>query len=302
MTMFIALNENKKLIHINNTVRGLACNCTCFECGESVLARKGEIKEHHFAHINNKESCVIHPESVLHKYAKEVIIESMGLRLPQIPSLEIESKWWAFDEIIPEFNLGEIRPDLIGYINNEPIFIEIAVTHFIDANKLKIIKSLNIKTLEIDLSDFLNTEIRLPSDQAKCFILESLSNKRWILPVEIIKPVITSPITSEIYLSTVSNREISIHPKAPVSWENYSFTINGIWVHARKFSSGMLSVNCAAYNPKIIVMLRQWRNEGGGRYNPKYKSWNYWQPFSETVLKRLQEIHSNQLALPRIVS
>ena len=71
MTMFIALNENKNLIHITDAVRGLACNCICFECGETVLARKGNIKEHHFAHANNKDSCTIHPESVLHKYAKQ---------------------------------------------------------------------------------------------------------------------------------------------------------------------------------------------------------------------------------------
>ena len=73
MTMLVALNENKNLIHITEAVRGLACNCTCFECGETVLARKGEINEHHFAHANNKESCAINPESVLHKYAKEII-------------------------------------------------------------------------------------------------------------------------------------------------------------------------------------------------------------------------------------
>lgn len=64
--------------------------------------------------------------------------------------------------------------------------------------------------------------------------------------------------------------------------EDLQFTINGIWVHARKFSGGMLSVNCT-YNPVIITMLKQWRNKGGERYNNKYKYWNYWQPFLETI-------------------
>ena len=75
------------------------------------------------------------------------------------------------------------------------------------------------------------------------------------------------------------------------SWEDYQFTINGIWVRARKFSSGMLSVSCI-YNPEIIAMLKQWRNEGGGRFDQRYRSWNYWQPFSATVLERLELMHA----------
>src|SRR5690606_24553787 len=132
MTMYIALDENKNLINIKDADRGLACNCTCFECGEAVIARKGEIKEYHFAHASNKASCTINPESVLHKYAKEVILESMGLMLPALPNSDNEAAWWTFDKVLPEFSLGLIRPDLVGYFDGEPILIEIAVTHFID--------------------------------------------------------------------------------------------------------------------------------------------------------------------------
>lgn len=292
MTMLIALDENKNLIHITDAVRGLACNCTCFECGEIVLARKGEIKEHHFAHASNKDSCAIQPESVLHKYAKQVIIESMGVLLPEIPNLDIEATWWTFDKIIPEFHLGLIRPDLACYIDEEPIFIEIAVTHFIDEDKLKIIKSMNVKIVEIDLSGLLNSDLVIPSDEAKKLILESLEHKTWLFPA-LPKPCIvdlTGNKNQSVEEKSDSSTDSTQFPTAS-TWEDYQFTINGIWVHARKFSGGMLSVNCT-YNPEIIAMLKQWRNEGGGRYNNKYKSWNYWQPFSETVLERLYQLHS----------
>lgn len=290
--MLIALDENKNLIHITDAVRGLACNCTCFECGEIVLARKGEIKEHHFAHASNKDSCAIQPESVLHKYAKQVIIESMGVLLPEIPNLDIEATWWTFDKIIPEFHLGLIRPDLACYIDEEPIFIEIAVTHFIDEDKLKIIKSMNVKIVEIDLSGLLNSDLVIPSDEAKKLILESLEHKTWLFPA-LPKPCIvdlTGNKNQSVEEKSDSSTDSTQFPTAS-TWEDYQFTINGIWVHARKFSGGMLSVNCT-YNPEIIAMLKQWRNEGGGRYNNKYKSWNYWQPFSETVLERLYQLHS----------
>jgi len=290
--MLIALDENKNLIHITDAVRGLACNCTCFECGEIVLARKGEIKEHHFAHASNKDSCAIQPESVLHKYAKQVIIESMGVLLPEVPNLDIEATWWTFDKIIPEFHLGLIRPDLACYIDEEPIFIEIAVTHFIDEDKLKIIKSMNVKTVEIDLSGLLNSDLVIPSNEAKKLILESLEHKTWLFPA-LPKPCIvdlTGNKNQSVEEKSDSSTDSTQFPTAS-TWEDYQFTINGIWVHARKFSGGMLSVNCT-YNPEIIAMLKQWRNEGGGRYNNKYKSWNYWQPFSETVLERLYQLHS----------
>lgn len=292
MTMLIALDENKNLIHITDAVRGLACNCTCFECGEIVLARKGEIKEHHFAHASNKDSCAIQPESVLHKYAKQIIIESMGVLLPEVPNLDIEATWWTFDKIIPEFHLGLIRPDLACYIDEEPIFIEIAVTHFIDEDKLKIIKSMNVKTVEIDLSGLLNSDLVIPSDEAKKLILESLEHKTWLFPA-LPKPCLVDLMGNKnqsVEEKTDSSTDSTQFPTAS-TWEDYQFTINGIWVHARKFSGGMLSVNCT-YNPEIIAMLKQWRNEGGGRYNNKYKSWNYWQPFSETVLERLYQLHS----------
>lgn len=67
MLMTIAVNKNDQLVSIKQVERGLKCDCFCFECGEQVLAKKGEKNEHHFAHISNKESCNINPESILYQ-------------------------------------------------------------------------------------------------------------------------------------------------------------------------------------------------------------------------------------------
>ena len=61
-------------------------------------------------------------------------------------------------------------------------------------------------------------------------------------------------------------------------------------VNVRHFSSGMISVN-STYNPEIIALLKEWKREGRGSYNPTYKSWNYWLPFSEKVIERLQVLN-----------
>lgn len=39
MLMKIALNAEQQIVHIDQVQRGLACNCTCFECGETVIAK-----------------------------------------------------------------------------------------------------------------------------------------------------------------------------------------------------------------------------------------------------------------------
>lgn len=289
MTMYIALDENKKLVDIKDVERGLACQCTCFECGETVIARKGEIKEHHFAHASNKESCTINPESVLHKYAKEVILEYMGLMLPALPNSDNEAAWWTFDKLLPEFSLGLIRPDLVGYFDGEPILIEISVTHFIDAEKLKYIEFFKLKCIEIDLSSLLTSNISIPSTEAKKEILENLNNRKWVYPFLLSQIIENNPNdvpTENISVSLEKYENIQTSPK----WQDYKFTIKGIFVNVRKFNSGMISVN-STYNPEIIAMLKEWKREGRGSFNPTYKSWNYWLPFSEVVLDRLKELN-----------
>ena len=289
MTMYIALDENKKLVDIKDVERGLACQCTCFECGETVIARKGEIKEHHFAHASNKESCTINPESVLHKYAKDVILESMGLMLPALPNSDNEAAWWTFEKVLPEFSLGLIRPDLVGYFDGEPILIEIAVTHFIDAEKLKRIEVFKSKCIEIDLSPLLKSDIAIPSIEAKQQILENLDNRRWVYPFpteQISKQQESITFTQ----CTVLPQPTSKQQSTASGWQDYKFTVKGMHINVRHFASGMISVN-STYNPEIIAMFKKWMHEGRGSYNPKYKSWNYWLPFSEQILQRLVELN-----------
>ncbi|MEB5929185.1 competence protein CoiA family protein [Acinetobacter schindleri] len=289
MTMYIALDENKNLVNIKDAERGLACQCTCFECGETVIARKGEIKEHHFAHASNKESCTINPESVLHKYAKEVIIESMGLMLPALPNSDNEAAWWTFDKVLPEFSLGLIRPDLVGYFDGEPILIEIAVSHFIDAEKLKRIEVFKSKCIEIDLSLLLKSNISIPSPEARKEILENLNNRKWVYPFPLIKNIKNNQNNVPTDTKNVILEKSEIVQTSP-KWQDYKFTIKGIFVNVRKFDSGMISVN-STYNPEMIAMLKDWKREGRGKYMKDFKSWNYWLPFSEIVFQRLVEMN-----------
>lgn len=177
MSMFVALDQNGQLITIENALRGLACNCICACCGEPVVARKGLIREHHFSHHSNKESCFINRESLLHLYAKEVIRNQLGLQLPPLPGTwpgsEDETSWWDFERVDEEVPQKGFQPDLIAHLRGgDQLFIEVAVTSFIGEEKLERIKSAGINTVEIDLSELLFSKQSIPSEEVKVHILK----------------------------------------------------------------------------------------------------------------------------------
>ena len=294
MTMSVALDKTNKLISIEHAERGLACDCFCFECGEPVVAKKGEKNEHHFAHISNKESCFINPESILHKFAKQVIIEANGLLLPALPnSQETEAKLWQFSQITPEVRLGNIQPDLMAMVDKDTYFIEIAVTSFVDEIKLERIKTFGTPTIELDLRELLKSETVIPSDEAKNFILNGLEHKRWLYPIAQVQEeavnIVSTTSASTICPNQSINEQAATMPSesSGKSYQSYLFTIHGMWIDVKAFDSGMLAVKSVSYNHEIKEMLKAWSREGRGRFSDQYKTWNYFKPFSATVLERL---------------
>ena len=294
MLMNIAINESDQSVNIKQVEKGLACNCICFECSEPVVAKKGDKNEHHFAHSSNKESCHINPESILHKFAKQVIMEAKALVLPPLPNTdEVEAKTWQFTRLIEEQSVGSIRPDIVGSIDDETVFIEVAVTSFVDTDKLDFIKRLGIKTVEIDLREILSQSMDIPSKEAKIFILDQIDNKKWLYPEakEIkVQPkdwlsTLNIPCANEINIASEDDIQLS---NSTNNYTRYRFTINGIWVDAWEFEDGGISVKSVSYNLEVIALLRQWKNEGGGKYNTKFKAWKYFNPFTSTVLQRLR--------------
>lgn len=302
MLMNIAVNDLDELVNIKQVERGLACNCYCFECNEPVVARKGDKNEHHFAHSNNKESCNIKPESILHKFAKQVIMEKKCVVLPPLPETdETEARNWQFSSLVAEQAVGSIRPDLVASVDNEMLFIEVAVTSFVDTDKLNFIKQLNIKTVEIDLRELLKRNVCVPSDEAEQFILEQVDNKKWLYPEikapdEQLTDWLCALALPEINTNHVSNEEDENQTKPINNYAKYRFTINHVWIDAWVFSDGGISVKTVSYNPEIIALLKQWSKEGGGRYTPKFKAWKYCNPFSHTVLQRLRAMDTTPTA------
>ncbi|MBR1763449.1 MAG: topoisomerase DNA-binding C4 zinc finger domain-containing protein [Eubacterium sp.] len=187
--------KHGKAVHISEVESGLKCNCTCPACNEPLIARKGQKTMHHFAH-KAKSECEYGYQSSLHLAAKDILSEYKTIVLPEVAInfynhggsykfVKIsDAKEITFDRIVLEKKQGDIIPDVIGYVGNKKIYIEIFVTHAIDENKLKRIKSENISTIEIDLSDIDRniskeelTEMLLKDNPAKKWIYNKLENE-----------------------------------------------------------------------------------------------------------------------------
>lgn len=137
----------------------------------------------------------------------------------------------------------------------------------------------------------LKCAIDIPSEEARVYILEEVSNKQWIHPIAK-TAVLEQPSASQFMQAHAVDTApvvIEIQPQK-ANFVKYRFTIHGMWVDTWVFADGGVSVKCVNYHADIVALLKQWSREGGGSYSQKFKSWRYSQPFANTVLVRLQQL------------
>ncbi|GDY26420.1 hypothetical protein AHAT_23100 [Agarivorans sp. Toyoura001] len=154
-----------QIVHIRDVERGLDCNCVCPGCGSTLIAKKGEVNIHHFAHYDsNGENC---NESILHKLSKQIIQNNRYVVAPEI-ELSCQGTDLAgrahqraftdnaykllFKEVIVEQACGDFRPDLTCIAEREKVHIEVVVTNDISPEKLEKVVESGISMIVIDMS------------------------------------------------------------------------------------------------------------------------------------------------------
>ena len=129
-----------KLVHVSEVESGLRIDCLCSNCGEGLVAKKGERVIHHFAH-RPKSTC--NGETVLHRTAKlmlaerleQCIREGMDLRISWYCSLCQSSHTGNLAKVAASLEvekpLGSVRPDilLLDQQGNPRVAVEVVVTH-----------------------------------------------------------------------------------------------------------------------------------------------------------------------------
>lgn len=185
MKLPFAIDIEGKLVEIKDVVSGLACNCICPHCKAKLIARKGDLKIHHFAHKGDE--CLYATQTALHLAAKEILSKTDFFTLPSLyvsSGSEMGPKILLYNEsevklesVILEKRFHTIIPDLILASCNFEIILEIRVTHSVNAIKLDKIKSYGIAALEIDLSKL---ERQISKDLLKDILIKQTNLKSWL--------------------------------------------------------------------------------------------------------------------------
>lgn len=171
VNLVYALDRDRKLVHVNDVMRGKACSCTCPECGEPLIARQGGRMAWHFAHVSGAK-CVTAPETALHMMAKRFVLDAGAVICP--PVIVHDGRHndldFGFCGRSPDFKLcaeefvrvskagaedmfGDVVPDVwVRSMDGRGFFVEIKVTHGVDDAKRQKLQALGVPTLEVDFS------------------------------------------------------------------------------------------------------------------------------------------------------
>lgn len=177
-TTYALSNTTRKLVHIDEVDRGLACNCICPCCKQPMIANKGEKNHHYFSHerkagtsIDAKKCRII----TMHMVAEKIIAENKSVMLPPYYDFEKSRKISFVRVEIEERNdRSDIQPDIVGITDDgKRYLIEIKYTHEIDSKKMKKIFSEDLTCVEIDISNQKMNEL-------ETFLLDKSNDRVWI--------------------------------------------------------------------------------------------------------------------------
>lgn len=266
MNTQFAVTDANRLAHISEVERGLACNCRCEICGERVVAKKGEEREHHFAHASNTDACATNYESQLHRYAKELIQERMELTVPFFPNMAPfytssgrkiypRDMRLAFNRVEAEVQIENIRPDIVAYSGERKFLIEVAYSSFADIIKIEKLQALGLDAVEIDLSRF--TPDSFDPELVKKAVIDDFEGKKWLYVVPAVAPQ--------------QSEHSAPQCKQPIPEE--ILTIKGMWVSLKHLPFGDLAIRSIAFNPEVNAIVKGVAKRYYGRWNPAFKNW-----------------------------
>ena len=214
MIYFALKEESNQVVHISEMVekdRGKACECICLCCGHPLVAKLGRGKKTaHFAHLaeEGRTTCSADEanESGLHKIAKEIVCKSEYIWLPPVtiseqndpdrnvedykqqePLLLGEKFKLHYQNAKTEVPFDGFKPDVCIFRERKNILVEIAVTHYVDAEKYSKIKMAQMPTVEINIADFIKDYKAEETESINDFekklknaIIDNIENKTWI--------------------------------------------------------------------------------------------------------------------------
>jgi len=278
-----AIDKEGRVRSVDEVARGLACDCTCPSCGRPVMARQGEVREWHFAHAVESD-CDGGLESTLHLAAKQLLLDNCGLSVPEI-RIETEvhlpdgrvgkgtafrpEQWIDFQSVEAEKSIGTIRPDIVAVVGNSMLFVEVAVTHFVDSEKRATLEKLGVPTIEINLANFQGE--KWTWELLGEYVIENSLHKRWLhLPDEETLHAEAHEVAIQAALCMPLPVREELKTPAPKALRTRFWIGNRmVDVIERPFGVAVWS----PYDPDVNALIKPIIRFLGGRWQPRFKNW-----------------------------
>ena len=181
--------RNDELLSIDEVEGGLSCDCICPACKNQLIARKGKIKAHHFAHYKSID-CLSGQETALHIISKKIIEKSKTFKTPILfypnTSFEIfDETEIIIDNVKLEKKIGDIIPDIIIESNSKQLLVEIVVNNSVNWQKLQRIRSENLPVIEVNAKYLFKRVYNLKffgpqENQFENELVHGANYKRWL--------------------------------------------------------------------------------------------------------------------------
>jgi len=186
--LLYGIDRDNELRNIEYVPSGLSCDCKCPNCGERLVAKKGDIKIHHFAHIQGIE-CEGARLTALHLLAQKVLAETKAVILPtfkhsfwgKVKTL-YERQLIGFDDVKLEkrynVDLQTRIPDCVCITSSgKTLWVEIKVTHGISPEKKQFMRNNHYGCIEFDLSELYDIEY---SEEQVRTLMQTDTHCHWI--------------------------------------------------------------------------------------------------------------------------
>ena len=148
-----------RLAHVSEVPSGLACVCRCPECDGLLVARKGQVVVHHFAHHTGLDCPGGGWETALHRLCKEVIMGSRQIMLPaavaehsNLRRVVSKALMFDYDSSREEVRMDGLVPDIVVEVKGRSLLVEVLVTHACGPEKIALLRQRGLACVEIDMS------------------------------------------------------------------------------------------------------------------------------------------------------
>ena len=271
------VDQDGRIVSVEEVSRGKACECCCPECGEVLIARQGEVRAWHFAHAGGAD-CGGGAEGALHRAAKQVLLSQSAVLVPAFEAkashhlddgrtgevtLVRPPELWAFESMRDEVPVGDYRIDVVGTRDGTPVFIEIAVTHPVGEIKRSALAALGVRCFEIVLEPSLHETWTW--DGLRREVLECPENRTWLCHPDLAELVdqarceaVARAFEKPVIMSGVPERT--------------RFRLYGTPVHLVSQAWGL----CLwwPFNERVNPILKAVAKSFGGRYKgAPYRNW-----------------------------